>query len=67
MKHHPSPTFNFDTYNIENPPNELKYKDLIQLKDKHLWAQGMCIKLGRLPQGFRHVKGNSTLYFIYKS
>ena len=30
LKYHPSPTFNFDSFNIENPPNELKYKDLLQ-------------------------------------
>ena len=67
MKHYPSLTFNFDTYNIENLPNELKYKDLIQSKDKHLQAQGMCNELGYLSQGFRYVKGNNTLYFIYNS
>ena len=67
MKHYPSPIFNFDTYNIENPPNELKYKDLIQSKDKHLWVQSICNELGCLSQGFRYVKGNNTLYFIHKS
>ena len=67
IKNHSSPTFNFDTCNIENPPNELKYKDLIKSNDKHLWAQGMCNELGRLSQGFGNVKGNNTLYFIHKS
>ena len=67
MNHHPSLTFNFDTYNIENQPNKLKYKDLIQLKDKSPWAQGICNELGCLSQGFRYIKGNNTLYYIYKS
>jgi len=67
LKHHPSPTFNFDSFSIENPPTELKYKDLLQSEDKHLWSRGMCNELGRLSQGYHNIAGNNTLYFIHKS
>jgi len=36
MKNHPSCTYDFDSYTIENPLTELKYKDLLQSEDKHL-------------------------------
>ena len=56
IKNQASPTFNFDKHDIYNPPNELKYEDLIKSEDRH--------ELGRLSQGFSNVKGNNTLCFI---
>ena len=67
IKNPSSPTFDFNNFTIENPPNKLKYKDLIKLNDKYLWAKGMSNKLGCLSQGFGNVKSNNTLYFITKS
>ena len=41
--------------NIVNLLSLLKYKDLIKIKDKEVWEQGMYNELGRLAQGFRKV------------
>ena len=46
--------------NATNLPNELKYNDIVQGKDKEKWLQGMSIELGRLTQGFGDTKRNNT-------
>lgn len=33
--------------NITNPPNELKYRELIKGPDQLVWKRGMCNELGR--------------------
>jgi len=32
-----SVTIDFDAFNINNPPNEFKYKDLLKTEDKQIW------------------------------
>ena len=52
---------------IENPPNQLKHKDLIKTPDEGKWKRGLCNEIGRLGQGHRDVKGRDTIFFIPKS
>ena len=49
--------------NATNLPNELKYNDIVQGKDKEKWLQGMRNELGRLIQGF----GDSKINNIFSS
>ena len=49
MKTHPPVTVQYDT-SILNPPNKLKYKDLIKGPNKESWFRGMGNELWRLAQ-----------------
>lgn len=53
--------------NITNPPNELKYKDLIKGPNQKAWKQGMCNELRRLSQGWKVSIGRNTIFFTHKS
>ena len=63
----PSPVTHQFIIDIVNPPNLLKYKQLIKSKDKAVWQSGMCNELGRLSQGFKSIKGKNTIFFIRKN
>ena len=64
---HPKPvTYQFIP-NIIDPPNQLKYEELIKGPQREVWERGMCNELGRLAQGFENVEGRNTIFFIHKS
>ena len=67
MKNHDPVTCNFQGFDIFNPPNQLKCKNLLLTEDKELWENGMCNELGMLAQGCKDIKGNNALHFINKS
>ena len=59
-------TYNFIPSVIE-PPNQLKYEELIKGPQGDEWEQGMYNELGWLAQGYDLVEGCNTFFFIHKS
>ncbi len=42
-----------------------KYHKIIKVPElKEVWMTGMCIKLGRLLQGYKDTKGTNTIKFM---
>ena len=48
IKDNSSVTIDFDTFNINNPLNKFKYRNLLKTEDKAIWEKGRYNKLGRL-------------------
>ena len=63
----PQPVTHQFITDILEPPNPLKYKELIKGPDKETWERGMYNKLGRLAQGYKTINGRNIIYFIYRN
>ena len=56
-----SVTYDYISDHIQ-PPEHLKYANLIKGPDRATWERGMCNELGRLAQGYKDIKGKDTIF-----